>query len=256
MGRWLSRDYVECINLYVCSDNTADMDWLGLIKFDKSCGEIEDYCRNDLEAIIAELDKIKDKYVMPKFQKRKNESTKDERERYQEWRREHQMDPLWKAILEIYKKRGLLGKDNTPIKGIWGRAEDVRKALKDIARELKSKNEPEVVCCPKDPTGELCGDGSTSGGYVQPNSGGTFNKKYETKIVICPAMMGKANMIARNGGCGCFLMHELMHRQGMKISRNGKIGMYERPIENAMIEIQQHILKDLSDRTCKGYDVK
>ncbi|MBQ6340511.1 MAG: hypothetical protein IJI36_15335 [Kiritimatiellae bacterium] len=232
------------------------MDWLGLIKFDKSCGEIEDYCRNDLEAIIAELDKIKDKYVMPKFQKRKNESTKDERERYQEWRREHQMDPLWKAILEIYKKRGLLGKDNTPIKGIWGRAEDVRKALKDIARELKSKNEPEVVCCPKDPTGKLCGDKSTSGGYMQPGSGGTFNKQYEGKIVICPAMMGKDNMIARNGGCGCFLMHELMHRRGMKIPRDKTRGKYERPIENAMIEIQQLILKDLSDRTCKGYDVK
>lgn len=64
-------------------------------------------------------------------------------------------------------------------------------------------------------------------------------------------MMGKANMIARNGGCGCFLMHELMHREGMKAR-----GKYERPIENAMIEIQQLILKDLSDRTCKGYDVK
>lgn len=56
--------------------------------------------------------------------------------------------------------------------------------------------------------------------------------------------------------CGCFLMHELMHRNGMKIPKDKNRGKYERPIENAMIEIQQHILNNLSDRTCKGYDVK
>ena len=30
---------------------------------------------------------------------------------------------------------------------------------------------------------------------------------------------------------------------------------YELPIENAMIEIQRLILRELSDRVCKGYDV-
>ena len=164
-------------------------------------------------------------------------------------------DPF--APLEIYKKRGLLRKENTPIEGIWDSAEDVRKALKNIASELKSKNKPEVVCCPKGLAGKsLCEKETTSGGYVPQGSRGLFDKGYKGNIVVFPAMMGKANMIARNGGCGCFLMHELMHRGGMKIPGDETRGKYERPIENAMIEIQQLILKDLSDRTCKGYDVK
>ena len=71
-------------------------------------------------------------------------------------------------------------------------------------------------------------------------------------------MMGESNMVARNGGCGCFRMHELMHRNGMTIPGKDDLKdreRYEMPIENAMIEIQRLILRELSDRVCKGYDV-
>lgn len=53
------------------------------------------------------------------------------------------------------------------------------------------------------------------------------------------------------GGCGCFMMHELMHKYGMSVS-NITDDSVKRNVENAMIEIARLIL----GKECKGYDVE
>ena len=56
-----------------------------------------------------------------------------------------------------------------------------------------------------------------------------------------------------NGGCGCFLLHELMHKNGMTVLQDNEAK--ELDIENAMIKIQRVVLKALPGRLCKGYGV-
>lgn len=52
------------------------------------------------------------------------------------------------------------------------------------------------------------------------------------------------------------LLHELMHKNGMHIPAPSTSGAkYERSIENAMIEMQRVLLKGITGRVCKGYDV-
>ena len=81
---------------------------------------------------------------------------------------------------------------------------------------------------------------------------GIFASAYRGKIVVCPSLMGKGGF-DKHGGCGCFIMHELMHKYGMRIPRKDK--PHELAIENAMIEIQRIILGAFSKHVCKGYDV-
>ena len=247
----MGRDPLDGENLYSYVDNGLDVDLLGGVKFEPSCDKIKDYCEKDFEGIISELDKI-----APEFKPQNTViDNNNGRKKNKGGAKSKINDPLWKAILEIYTKRGLVDDKGKVVMGIWNSSEDVRRKIQRIKSDLKG-NEPSVICCPQDPDGKLCGNSATSGGYVQYGNGGTFGRGFEGKIYICPSMMTQSAMISRNGGCGCFIMHELMHRHGMRIpSLNSMREKYELQIENAMIEIQQYILRELTDRTCKGYDI-
>ena len=112
-----------------------------------------------------------------------------------------------------------------------------------------------ITCCPDKMSGLCDSDDprfNTSGGYLPYSDAGIFASAYRGKIVVCPSLMGKGGF-DKHGGCGCFIMHELMHKYGMRIPRKDK--PHELAIENAMIEIQRIILGAFSKHVCKGYDV-
>ena len=76
--------------------------------------------------------------------------------------------------------------------------------------------------------------------------------EYTGKIVVCRSMMGE-NGFSPHGGCGCFMMHELMHKYGMVIPQDET---HRLDIENAMIEIQRIVLRNVSNVVCRGYNVQ
>ncbi len=251
-GRWTSRDPLGEKNYYAYIQNGFSYDIWGLLKFDSSCAnkdkDIVSYCEDDIKGIIAELNKIDLHYKPHGFPQNDNSGSREK------WRQEFQSDPLWERILEIYTRRGLVdGKGNIKSR-IWKSSDDVRMKLQKIKDDLQRKD-TEVICCPLDPSGKLCGDKSVSAMFVKPDDQGTASARYRGKIVICPSAMSKNDMISRNGGCGCILMHELMHKHGMQTPATKDVEA-KRPIENAMIEIEKYILRELKDRNCKGYDVK
>jgi RHS repeat-associated protein len=239
MGRWQSMDpSEEEEHPYRYCDNDLDHDVLGLLKFDRSCLEIEQECRNDCQKVIEELKKIDRKYIPKKYPYRV--ISPDDKRRKKEWKMKHKEDPLWKQIIKIYKKRGLIdGKGKIIPSTIWRDSNMARESINRIRIDL-GKGRTIVTCCPDFPISMLC-SGTTSGGYIQ--KGGTFWGKYVGKIVVCPKMMEKPRF-AIHGGCGCFMLHELMHKYVMAIpTDSSKRQKYELPIENSMIEIQRVLLQ-------------
>ena len=262
MGRWLSRDPVgeeDGLNIYVFIDNGLDVDSLGLVKFDSTCDSIKSNCEGEFKDIIDELAKIAAKYIPEKFPDNDipGESPREKKRRRKEWIAEHKDDPLWKAILDVYDKYGLIEhkKNRDKIfRTIWRTSEAMRKGFGQVKDDFE-KGSTIITCCPDKMSG-LCDSDDprfkTSGGYLPYSDAGTFASAYRGKIVVCPSLMGKGGF-DKHGGCGCFIMHELMHKYGMRIPREDK--PHELAIENAMIEIQRIILGEFSKHVCKGYDV-
>ena len=262
MGRWLSRDPVgeeDGLNIYVFIDNGLDVDSLGLVKFDSTCDSIKSNCEGEFKDIIDELGKIAAKYIPEKFPDNDipGESPREKKRRRKEWIAEHKDDPLWKAILDVYDKYGLIEhkKNGDKIfRTIWRTSEAMRKGFGQVKDDFE-KGSTIITCCPDKMSG-LCDSDDprfkTSGGYLPYSDAGIFASAYRGKIVVCPSLMGKGGF-DKHGGCGCFIMHELMHKYGMRIPRKDK--PRELAIENAMIEIQRIILGAFSKHVCKGYDV-
>ena len=262
MGRWLSRDPVgeeDGLNIYVFIDNGLDVDSLGLVKFDSTCDSIKSNCEGEFKDIIDELGKIAAKYIPEKFPDNDipGESPREKKRRRKEWIAEHKDDPLWKAILDVYDKYGLIEhkKNGDKIfRTIWRTSEAMRKGFGQVKDDFE-KGSTIITCCPDKMSG-LCDSDDprfkTSGGYLPYSDAGIFASAYRGKIVVCPSLMGKGGF-DKHGGCGCFIMHELMHKYGMRIPRKDK--PHELAIENAMIEIQRIILGAFSKHVCKGYDV-
>ena len=169
---------------------------------------------------------------------------------------------MWKDIKAIYKKWGLINSNGNYMGGIWKSSEAFRlgmaRVAKDLAKDLGSGNTL-IECCPRDPIGNLCGKNKYSGGYIPSDNayGFNINHKYIGRIIICPTMMSKEAMDSRNGGCGCFIMHELMHRYGMTTPHGSQAAeLRGEKIEKAMIEMQKYILRHLKDRNCKGHGIE
>ena len=79
---------------------------------------------------------------------------------------------------------------------------------------------------------------------------------YQGRIVLCPEGM---NNMDTCGGCGCLLVHELLHRHGFinqgissqnRPGTNSNIERKNRANENGMVRLARLLLK----RNCKGYD--
>ena len=82
------------------------------------------------------------------------------------------------------------------------------------------------------------------------------------RILICRA--GMANYSASSGGCGCLVLHELLHYLGFDSRRAGADKKSDdkridkdirvRDMENAMIRLARHLLRKNKKLKCGGYD--
>ena len=267
MGRWFVRDpinEVDIVNLYGWVANRLSIDYLGLIKFStidgltKPCGpKVEETCQKEMDDLKHVLASQLANLSVP--------LTKGS----------NYFGDLWYKILDIYNRYGLPTQDpREPVFGddkrtkqeiedmltiyqsIWRSREDLKNNLRKIANEMQIKVDGvEVVCCPQ--MGDYCKsrrkEFETFGQYftIEKGTGRAVKSDAQLngKIIICPVIL--ANDFKKAGGCGCFMMHELMHKYGMsnkKIANNSvKIN-----IEKAMIEIARLIL----GKECEGYGVK
>ena len=267
MGRWFVRDpinEVDIVNLYGWVANRLSIDYLGLIKFStidgltKPCGpKVEETCQKEMDDLKHVLASQLANLSVP--------LTKGS----------NYFGDLWYKILDIYNRYGLPTQDpREPVFGddkrtkqeiedmltiyqsIWRSREDLKNNLRKIANEMQIKVDGvEVVCCPQ--MGDYCKsrrkEFETFGQYftIEKGTGRAVKSDAQLngKIIICPVIL--ANDFKKAGGCGCFMMHELMHKYGMsnkKIANNSvKIN-----IEKAMIEIARLIL----GKECEGYGGK
>ena len=272
MGRWFVQDpinEVDNANLYGYVANSLSIDYLGLINFapipglSGPCGDgVELKCKQEMQELVNRLNTQLQKLNVPLR------------------RGDNVFGDLWSKILSIYYKYNLPTQDPRgpsfgdewktkkekdkeiedilPIyNSIWESRRALTTNLKNIANEMKKENSggTQVVCCPR--KGNHCK--SDMRGFVTDGGYFTLEKKHgfarpedaalDGKIIICPAVL--ADGFKSVGGCGCFMMHELMHKYGMSVS-NITDDSVKRNVENAMIEIARLIL----GKECKGYDVE
>ena len=221
MGRWMSRDpIVDLFETPYCFCGNARLggavDVLGLLKFGPECDAIKDACENDIADVIDTL-----KQFLSKLNADPSE--------------------IFNEAMEAYKKGGT---DQWPSR--WGN----KRAIKDFADKIRKmiseleKGKREVVCCPDT---ELCGKDDASF-YGRPGFLGPRDKRFENKIVICPAGF---NDLSKWGGCGCLMVHELLHALGFSLRRGSASKEWNRKRENGMIYLARYLL----NKSCKGYDV-
>ena len=88
--------------------------------------------------------------------------------------------------------------------------------------------------------------------YVRPNDETPSLVNYRGKIIICPK--GLKNNAEAWGGCGCLILHEVLHVIGLKANEE-EFNRQNYRRDNAMIKLANELLKT-SKKHCKGYDVK
>jgi len=125
--------------------------------------------------------------------------------------------------------------------------------IHNMINELE-KGKRKVVCCPKT---HLC-DEKTATFFGRPANLGTGDREFANKIVICPPAF---HDLSKWGGCGCLMVHELLHALGFDLQFEDASGMFpgtiekvekgNRERENGMVYLARYLL----GKACKGYDV-
>ena len=125
--------------------------------------------------------------------------------------------------------------------------------IHNMINELE-KGKRKVVCCPKT---HLCNE-KTATFFGRPANLGTGDREFANKIVICPPAF---HDLSKWGGCGCLMVHELLHALGFDLQLEDESGMFpgtiekvekgNRERENGMVYLARYLL----GKACKGYDV-
>ncbi len=219
IGRWLSRDIISISNLYSFVANAMYTDTLGMLRFDKSCqSNFISECQTQLDNIIEDVKRM----------------------------RMH-IGADWANMI-----KGYLLDAGFDVKG-WSNQSEIGDKILRIVSILEKGSGPIVDCCPK--IGVNPCDGTEDAIFL-PKDVNKYNNRSKTvdeyadfrgHIIVCSA----SNM-SKHGGCGCVLLHEVLHFMGFKTDEEErKSGNYRK--DNALIHISNELQKKYK---CKGYDVK
>ena len=232
MGRWTEKDPSEGLKLFkhdevAASDRSQDglleylfvanslcCDYLGLVKFDSNCKGVGTACSTEVSNLSQKLAT----YIGNQPQNKRNRSD---------------------AYARIKKRLESLGFKLTQ----WSNSEDMGRAIEKIKNDLDGSSQ-EINCCPPADLG-VC-DGKTAAAYVRRCN---VDPQWKGRIVLCKRGL---NGMDDFGGCGCILLHELLHKWGFSTSQ-ASLGASKGSgdVENAMIYIARELFK--SD--CNGNDV-
>ena len=131
----------------------------------------------------------------------------------------------------------------------WNNVSVIKSRISEIIAKLESGG-LKATCC-NDPCYEE--KNKDSGAlYVRPNDETPSLVNYRGKIIICPK--GLKNNAEAWGGCGCLILHEVLHVIGLKANEE-EFNRQNYRRDNAMIKLANELLKT-SKKHCKGYDVK
>ena len=125
---------------------------------------------------------------------------------------------------------------------------------------------PSVICCPSPNEPILKQEcRNTATGYLREGP-----EALKGRIIMCPEGLLH---LKNYGGCGCLILHELLHKLGFKADKlphlspdrekdsrkwteeYRKIYIHNRDIENGMVRLARHLLKMKKEFRCNGYDI-
>ena len=227
-GVWNRRDplhnQVAKGGLYSFVENAAIIktDWLGLVAFEDCPSDFTSKCSKEIREIIKTLKTIlKDNIVSAEV---------DE-------------------IVNILDGGGFFTGAQSTARTKWNNVSVIKSRISEIIAKLESGG-LKATCC-NDPCYEE--KNKDSGAlYVRPNDETPSLVNYRGKIIICPK--GLKNNAEAWGGCGCLILHEVLHVIGLKANEE-EFNRQNYRRDNAMIKLANELLKT-SKKHCKGYDVK
>ena len=144
----------------------------------------------------------------------------------------------------------------------WGNADRFLDSLKELLKYLEDGNGPEVTCCTTNDKDmrDMCRNAAS--GYVRDSRSRLYDH-----IIMCPEGLNNSETY---GGCGCLILHELLHKLGFKTTQqdpptDGDINkaskeyvrtyIRNRDTENGMVRLARHLLKMNKEFKCNGYDI-
>ena len=206
-GRWSSRDPEEetdCANVYGFLMNGMGIDALGLLKFQKDCNpDFISACARETLEISEHLSKFLGRVK----QEEKNDKSKR----------------LLNRIYEAYTNEKNKNPDYRRMPNRWKNDRDIGQRINDIKRDLDT-DRVIVTCCTETISDyfirEKCkGLKDGEGAAATSGWGKNIPPAYRGKIIICPS--GLRDM-SPYGGCGCVLLHELIHLHGIHLEESEK----------------------------------
>ena len=224
-GRWCERDpandFLVGGNSYIFVDNTpiADFDRLGLLGFNEDCPKpIKENCSREINEIVKILMDYKSKIDGDNV----------------------------KRINDILKAGGFFSGTNTLNATAWNNESAIRGRIDKILQELRGSRK--VGCC-----GKPCENESAAAVFVRGGSNGNPKlANYRGMIFLCCEGINNA---ASYGGCGCIILHEVLHAIGFKANEDEyRQNNFRR--DDAMILLARELLKASKKFRCRGYDIK
>ena len=251
-GRWMSRDPIGedlySLSLYsFCANDGNAIDYLGLVRFsDLDCKCIKGQCKSDIEKIRTTLnDYLKKMEKDPLGYYRKASDV---------------FRAPWKQDKELIKN----SLNNWPTG--WRTVNEYKAKIKKLLEDLNDGKGPSVICCPSPNEPILKQEcKNTATGYLREGP-----EALKGRIIMCPEGLLH---LKNYGGCGCLILHELLHKLGFKADKlphlspdrekdsrkwteeYRKIYIHNRDIENGMVRLARHLLKMNKEFRCNGYDI-
>ena len=251
-GRWMSREpfgeNLYSLSLYsFCANDGNAIDYLGLVRFsDLDCKCIKGQCKSDIEKIRTTLN---------------------------DYLKKMEKDPLgyYRKASDVF--RAPLKQDKELIKNSlnnwptgWRTVNEYKAKIKKLLDDLNDGKGPSVICCPSPNEPILKQEcKNTAAGYLREGP-----EALKGRIIMCPeGLLHFKNY----GGCGCLILHELLHKFGFKADKlpylspdrekdprkwteeYRKIYIHNRDIENGMVRLARHLLKMNKEFRCNGYDI-
>ena len=223
IGRWLSKDPLLPYTHYrfIRNDVLCNVDFLGLIKFQRNCPfDFVRKCEKELEEILDILKRYKNKIS----------------------------DNNVRNINKILNDGGFFSGDLRIPKGAWGNQSVVRDNIELIIRKLKGPTE--IACC-----GRLCqvdDAGNPFAMYISRTEERSHFINYKGMIIICDKGVNHSELV---GGCGCLILHEILHIFGLRAIENEyKQKNFRR--DEALIKLSNEFLQSSRKFNCKGYGLR
>ena len=148
----------------------------------------------------------------------------------------------------------------------WRTVNEYKAKIKKLLDDLNDGKGPSVICCPSPNEPILKQEcRNTATGYLREGP-----EALKGRIIMCPEGLLH---LKNYGGCGCLILHELLHKLGFKADKlphlspdrekdsrkwteeYRKIYIHNRDIENGMVRLARHLLKMNKEFRCNGYDI-